>query len=298
MSILWVLAVPVLFCIANLVDKYQLDGDGEDSTPNVIVALGGLFALFLAIPLGLWMYFTGMDFGGMETLVPLLFNEILYVGAIWIYCVVTKKEEVSRVVPWFQTIPAFGLVAGIALLGEFPGSGQLLAIAMLVLGGFVLSFHKGGVKVKLVALMLLSAAMFAANDAIFARFGREMSNTGAIFVNLVGKAFWGFLFLVGKGERRGFKLGLRTKFRIQAISELAALVADILLCLFLLYFPVAIVQGMCCIQPLCVFAGAMLLVKVSKRGREVLREEISYGTTAQKAIGIVLMVAGGIVLSS
>ena len=47
--------------------------------------------------------------------------------------------------------------------------GELLAVGMLAVGGFLLSFHKGKVKKKLVALMLLSSALMAGYDVILIR---------------------------------------------------------------------------------------------------------------------------------
>lgn len=51
---------------------------------------------------------------------------------------------------------------------------------------------------------------------------------------MLAKAFWLLLILVGKKERRGFRLALRTRFKLQSVSEVASIAADSARCYFLL----------------------------------------------------------------
>jgi uncharacterized membrane protein len=294
LSLLCILVVPFLYMVSNLVDKFQLRGDDVDSRPGALMALGGFFAIVGALPLGMWIYATGTPLGGLENAIPLLFNELLYLASMWIYLAAMKTEEPSRVVPYFQAIPVFGLVGAFLLLHEKMTAFQLLAVGMLAGGGFLLSFHKGKVKKKLVGLMLLSAALMAGYDVVFAEFGRDLSPAAAIFIALVAKMFWTIFILIGKQERRGFVLGLRTRLKVQAVSELACLLGDVGLCYFLLVFPVAFVQAISCTQPLFVLVAALLL---SRFFPKAVAEEIRGLTLAQKAVGVALMVAGGIILS-
>jgi hypothetical protein len=293
-AILVVLIVPCLYAIANLVDKFQLHGSGDDSKPGAIMALGSVFGIIFLTPLGLWIYFTGRSIGGLESILPLIFNEILYIAAIWIYLEVLEERDPEDVVSWFQTIPIFGLVGATLIIGETISIGSAIAIILLMIGGFILSYKKDGVDVKLIIMMILSSGIFALYEVIFAEFGRDIDSMSAIFINLVGKAIWSCLFLVGKQERRGFFLGLRTRFKVQSIGEITTIVADVAMCLFLLYFPVVIVQGVCCTQPLFVFIGAIL---VAKRYPEINLKNITSLTKTQKVIGIILMIIGGIILS-
>ena len=294
LSVLCILIVPFLYMVANMLDKFQLHGEDLDSQPLALMALGGFFSLVGVVPLGIWIYATGTPFGGLESIVPLVFNELLYMAGMWIYMVAMKTEEPSRVVPFFQSIPVFGLIGAFLLLNEKMTVIQLLAVGMLTGGGFLLSFHKGKVKKKLVALMLLSSALLAGYDVIFAEFGRDIHPASAIFITLTAKSFWTVFIFVGKEERRGFVLGLRTRLKLQSVSEISCMLADVSLCYFLLYFPVALVQAVSCTQPLFVFVAALLIARFFPK---VICEEFQGLTMAQKAFAIILMVAGGIILS-
>jgi len=293
-SILFILVVPFLYMVSNMLDKFQLRGDDLDSEPGALMALGGGFAIVGALPLGIWIFTTETSLGDLKNIIPLLFNELLYLGSIWIYLAAMKTEEPSRVVPYFQAIPVFGLIGAFLLLDEKMTAVQLLAIGMMAGGGFLLSFHKGKMRKRLVFLMLLSSALMAGYDVTFAKFGREISPASAIFINLFGKAFWSLLILIGKKERQGFVMGLRTRLKVQAMTEIVCMLADVSLCCFLLYFPVAVVQAISCTQPLFVMVAALLLTYFFPR---FVCEEIRGLTMAQKIVGIILMVSGGLVLS-
>ena len=294
LTLVLLLIVPFLYTVASLVDKIQLRGDLEDSEPGVLVSLGSVFGLLFMIPIGLFIFVTGRSLGGLENLIPLFFNEIIYVVAIWLFMAAMKNDDASKVVPWFQTIPAFGLIGAFIIIGEKINTVNILAIVLLMIGGFVLSYHKDGINKRLMGLMILSAGLFALYDVIFANFGREIDSVSAIFINISGKTFWSGLILIGKKERRGFIVGLRTRLKLQSVAEITTLAADIALCALLLYFPVSLVQGVGCVQPLFILVGAALLTKFYPK---VIVEDIQGLTLVQKIAGITLMVIGGIILS-
>lgn len=294
--VICILVLPFLYTIAVFIDKVQLKGETTDANPGVLMALGSLCGLVVIVPMGLWIGFSGrgQTLTDLGSLIPLLFNEALYTFAMYIYLCVMKSEDASTVVPWFQTIPAFGLVGSFLVLGEKLGLVTIVAIFFLMIGGFLLSYQKGKINKKLLVLMVLSSVLIAVYDIIFAQFGRETDGFAAVFVNIVGKTFWSMVFLVSKDVRRGFMVGLKTRLKLQTVGELTTLIAELSMCVFLLYFPVAVVQGACCIVPLFVLGGAMILTKYRP---QLVEEELSGLTLAQKTISITLMVIGGIILS-
>jgi len=294
MSILWVLVIPALYTISNLADKCLLDGDGEDSEPRALMTLGGFFSLFALLPAGIWVYFSHSSFGTLGNIIPLMFNEILFVVATWIYLAVMKKEESTRVVPWMQSIPIFGMIGGAILLNEMPSGVKILAVLVLVAGGFLLSYHNGRMNKKIVGTMILVSIIFAVYDVIFAKYGRTMDDSVAIFINLAGKFVWTLLFLVNKKTRQGVLTGLKTKIKGQTLSEMTSTIGNIGLCLALLYFPVNAVQALCCSQPMFLLIGALVLTNFFP---QIVCEETEGLTLAQKSLGIILVITGGVILS-
>ncbi|MEI6494919.1 MAG: hypothetical protein WCO03_02545, partial [bacterium] len=131
----------------------------------------------------------------MTTLLALVANGATYIAAVWIYLHAMAKEEASRVTPWFLVIPAFGIGLAFFTLGELPSWYQTIAIVGIVLAGFALSIKDGVANKKVVGMMLVSACLLAVNDVIFAKFGRELNWTQALFADVLGKAFWGLMVL-------------------------------------------------------------------------------------------------------
>jgi len=291
-----VLIAPILYAVANLVDKLQLHGDSEDSEPLALMALGSVIGFAFIIPLGLFVYFTGRSLGEPHQIIAILANELTYNVAIFIYMMVLKKEETSNVIPWFQSVPMFGLVGAWLVLGEKLGASSITAIILVMVGGFVLSYQKQGFRKGLFGIMMLCSAVFAIYEVIFAEFGRDIDPYSAIFLTVAGKTLWSLPILVGKKERSGFMFGLKTRLKFQTVGELTNLFADITMCVCILHFPVALVQGACCTQPFFILIGAILLTKFCPWQKAVC-EDITGVTIARKAIGISLLVLGGILMS-
>jgi len=290
-----VLVVPLMYMVAQLVDRFQLHGNTEDSEPGALMALGTIFGVMLAIPTGIYIWVTGHSFGGIENFLMLAFNEIFYVVSIYIYLMLIKTRDMSKVLPWFQTIPAFGIVFAFVVLGEKLPTTKILAISLLVVGGLVLSLQKKGLDKKMIIFMVISSGLMAVYDVGFANFGREIDFVSALFVNMVGKAFWCSLFLIGKQERKGFTMGLKTRFKLQTVGELTTIAGDLCSCGFILILPVALVQGFNCLTPLFVLIGAIICGKLFPK---VFENEASKGSLLQRVVGIILMILGGIILSS
>ena len=292
--LLGVIAVPFLFAAATLADKFLVHGEGEDSDPGAIQALGAVFSVIFIIPFGLYVFFTHRSLGGLDTFVCLMMIEGLQILSMFLYMTVLKDEGPSRVAPWWQVIPVYGAIGGIIVLNEVPSTLEWIGIVIVVLGGIIVSIKKGKFSKKTVVLMLIATMLVAVYEVGFAEFGRNIDHISALLISLLGKAFWGFMFLVGKKERRGFALAIRTKFKLQSISEVTCVVADLGLLYFFLVMPVALVQSICCFQPLFVLGGAILLAKFFPH---VMQEETEGYTRVQKTVGTVLVVLGGILLA-
>jgi len=291
-----VLIAPFLYAVANLVDKMQLHGDEDDSSPLALMALGSVIGFCFIIPLGLFVFFTGRSLGEPHQIIAILGNELTYNVAIFIYMWVLKRHETSDIIPWFQSVPMFGLVGAFLVIGEKLGPSSIAAIILVMVGGFVLSYHKQGFRKKLFGLMMLCSAVFAGYEVIFAEFGRDIDPYSAIFLTVAGKTLWSLPILIGKKERAGFMLGLKTRLKFQTVGELTNLFADITMCVCLLHFPVALVQGACCTQPFFILIGAIVLTKFCPWQKAVC-EDITGVTIARKAIGITLLVIGGILMA-
>lgn len=293
---IFVLIAPMLYAVANLVDKIQLHGRRGDSRPLALMALGSVIGFIFIIPLGVFVYFSGRSIGSWQNVIAILLNELTYNIAILLYMRVLKKEEASNIIPWFQIVPMFGLVGAWLFLGEKLGLSSIAAILFVMLGGFILSYQRGEFRKGLFGIMMLCSAFFAIYEVIFAYFGRGIDPYSAIFLTVAGKTLWSLPILLIRKELHGFLLGLRTRLKFQIVGELTNLVADITMCVSLIYFPVALVQGTVSTQPFFILAGAIILTKFFK-SQKAVSEDITKVTLVKKVIGITMLVIGGILFS-
>ncbi len=290
-----------IFAAVNLTDKFIADGEEEDSDPGALMGITGIVCVFGAIIFGLLTYFSGQNIP-KENFLALWGNGFFYIIAIYFYNIVLKHEETSKVVLWFQTIPVVGLFFGIYFLKEVPSKFELLAIAMMIVSGVLITWHDCNRSMKVVVLMLSASVLFAINDGVLASYGRDIGIKATLFVDFLGKATFGLIFLVGKKECRGAILGLRTKFGLMVGSEVACMTADSLLDVCKLGIPVAIVQAAGCTQPLFVLIGAVIISKslvkfIPKEAQKAIKEDIQKETLIKKVVAITLMVLGGLIFA-
>jgi hypothetical protein len=169
---------------------------------------------------------------------------------------------------------------------------HVAAIALLAIGGWIIK-SSGKVSRKVIIFMLIASLLLATNDVIFAKFGRSLDMMPAVFCDVMGKALWGLILLVGPKVRKGFILGLKSKIRLQSISEVLFISADFVFDRAKIIAPVAIVQGIACSQPVFTILGAALLTKFAPK---ILSEEQG-GAFWKKLGGIILIITGGFVIA-
>ena len=329
-----ILLAPWLWASATLTDKMLVSGHGEDSRSDSLMAISGFFnvvtGLLIILPIVLWRgQFHEIVELPMEHIAPLILNGATQTAAMLLFLKALTGEEVSRVDPWFQTIPVWGMVLAYLTINEALAWYHIVAIGVIATGGWII-MSKGVAGRKVVMYMTTSAFLLAVNDVTFAAHGRELHTMPAVFLDMSGKAFFGLALLAGQpAAQRGFIVGLRTKFGLQTLSEALFISADFFFDRAKLFAPVALVQGVAAGQPMFTILGATLITRfgprvmaalvrwkaskfswrnwrswrklfafiVLKTGIQPFAEE--QGVTLWKKFGgIILIVAGGVVIAS
>lgn len=284
-----ILLPPAIFALTNLIDKFLVSGDEEDSNPSVLMATGAFFNLLVSVPVLIFILLKGdFVFSG-----SLFLNGIIFSISIWIYLYLLSKEDVNRVVVWYQFIPVFGLIGGFIFLREFLSPFEIFGILLIVSGSLFLSFKKGKINKKFVCLALLSVLLLTVNDVVFAFYGREISVSNALFSDILGKGFFGFFFLLSSNVRLNFVKTIRTKFKVQSFNEIIFIVGDALFDVGKIYAPVAVVQAFAASQPVFVFIGDFFVKKLKPHFFKYKEKE---KLDIKILIGILIVVFGGVLI--
>lgn len=334
--ILWIMSVlPARFyALSNTLDKAIVHHDGEveeedAGNPLGIIALGSIFDLVIFIPIGIYCWMSG-NIPTADTFWPLFMNGATFTLGAWFFLECIRTEEASGATAIWQCVPVIGLVLAYYGLGESVGWLQILGIFLVVVGGFALVFSKKGINKRVLWMMLASSVMYAINDFVIAKYGREVIEAGtafnlesaktalpAIFADLFGKMFFGMIALVGRRERNCFRLATQEKLGMTASTCIVYAVGDMFYDIAKIFAPLALVQALCSTQPLFVFLDVITIIYVSrlilkrhmtkKVDSKIVRswimilhkfpKDIGEMSVAQKVFGIIMVVAGGILLS-
>jgi len=283
---------PTLWSAATIADTHLLHGKGADSKPGSILAISSVFCLLLAGVILLILKSLGQELI-LTNALPIIANGLLTITAMWMYLYVLSHDGATRVLPWFQLIPLFGLILGIFVLKEIPNLSQIGGILLFIVGGFILSFENGKVNYRLLGFMSISSFLLASSDIIFAYYGRAIPDMSALFWDAMGKTFWCSMLLFVPQYRKGFRRGFKKKFAVQATAETLTATADLLFDWSKLRVPVAMSQATACSTPLIGLTIGLILKQFFPK---MIHENI-HESLGQKICGTLCVVGGGVMLA-
>jgi len=122
-----------------------------------------------------------------------LFSGAFFSLATYIFFVTLAKGEVSRVIPFvFGLVPLFDVLIGLITHTNLLTTNQAVAMFVLIPGAFLVSYQKGKLWGKHVALKILSAFLFSSYYALW----HAASQTGPFLNNLMWNRLGAALILV------------------------------------------------------------------------------------------------------
>ncbi len=289
---------PVLWSSVNFIDKYLLSRYLSDRSTGSLI----LFSSLIGIVISPIIYFLNpmvLDIP-LNSMVILFVVGILSAFAVLFYLFALEDEDVSIVVPLFQTIPIFGLLFGFLILGELPNKMQIIGIFSIVIGAILITsdFTKKIFNKKVFILMLCSSLIFGLYETMF-KLATEGENFWiASFWEHLGLAFFGIVaFLFIKNWRKDFiHLAIHSGKNILLLnigSEILTIVGNIITNYALLLVPVALVLSITGLQP---FITLVLALIISKFLPKISLEENSTIGLTQKVLSITIMFIGVILI--
>lgn len=292
---------PLFHAVTNHFDKYLLSKYFKEVQAGSLVIFSALFSLIL-LPLVIYLApdFLNVSLGHALLLTV---NGMLIVTAIICYLYALDQDEASFVVPLFQMIPILGLILSFLFLGEVIAFEKIIAGFIIILGSAILSVNiqnkRLHLKKNVVLLMLAASLCYAINIIIFKSIAVDNGFWKSLFWDLSGKVLLGCILLAFVGSyRRSFVSVLSTYrmkfFLLNGINEFLSISGDWCLAFAALSAPIFFVQTISTIQPIFVLIfGFILTTFFPHIGKETLERKV----LLQKLAGILIVIAGGILLS-
>lgn len=266
LMILLALVPLMLWAGANFIDKILLSKYFPDGSVSVLMAYSGLFGL-VAAPIYLFIDPLALRVS-LEVGTALFAAGLVSGFAVWVYLYALTSDDTSTVIPFFQTIPLFGLLFGFLVLGEVITGLQMFYGALVLLGGFILAFdiEKGSllsIKWKLIGLVLLSSALFALYEALFKFLALEEGFWISMFWQSLSLGAIGLGILCVPKKRQELFSHIRKSgvsiFSLNIFNELLTGVGNAAYNYLLLLAPIALVMLTHVYQSVVVFLIGILL---------------------------------------
>lgn len=297
------LIAPFLWAIVNIADHYLIakfsDRDKERSSGGLVIfssAIGLVIAFFI------WIFNPDIFSIPIVDKVLLLITGVLTVVWIVLYLFTLEIEEVSRVVPWFLTVPVFGYILGYIFLGETLDSKQIVGAIMIFIGLIVISirWHEKRQKVKHKPLiyMLLACLSIAVSGVLFKYVTVEGDFWVSSFWEYLGLGITGLLIFIFMKKQRGEFLHMNNKgglkiFIVNIISEFLSVAGNLLTNFALLLAPVSLVFLVGSLQPAILL---ILTVLATYLFPKIIKEDMAWEVIFPKILAIIIMIIGCAIL--
>lgn len=286
----------LLYACANHTDKYIISRYLKNGEVGALIIFSSIFSV-IALPIVLFIHPSVFNISLFQGVV-LAINSMLVVVAVLFYFYALQKDEVSYVVPFYQTIPVFAFILGYFILSETISLPQGLASIVIIIGALILSFDLNLEKIRfkknVVFFMLGASLLYAINGVVFKLIAVNEGFWPSTFWGLVGKIVLGFAFLafIPKYRNQFFMMVKENKIAVlslNSLSESLFIVGEAITQYATLLAPVALVLLVNAFQPLFVFIiGITLTFLFPKLGKESLNKK----SLIQKIIGIGLIIIG------
>lgn len=290
------LVAPLLYAIANHTDKYLISKYIHGNKVGALIIFSALFGV-LALPIIFLINPSVMSVSLWQGIILVVIG-ILVVFSILCYLYALRIDEVTFVVPFYQTIPIFGFILAYFILGETLSQTQVLASLAILAGALILSFDLQNQKIrfkkKVVLLMVLASFFYAISDVLFKFVAIERGFWVSTFWTLVGKVFIGIVFLlfILPYREQFFLLLKEAKGKIlslNSMNETVTIMADMASQYATLLAPVALVLLVNSFQPLFVFVIGLGLTLFFPH---ISEEKIQKKYLLQKVFAILIIFIG------
>lgn len=282
-----------LWSVINVINKFLVEKHIKE--PIIFLVVFGLLGILIlfAIP------FINFSVPSILLLLLIFVTGGIYMYAVFPYFIVLRYEEVSRITALWQLSPIFVFFISFAALGETLTYMQAASFALLVIGGILVAikFSEGKIQwSKAIWWMLLSTLLFAVYSVLLKYIFIQTDLWNGIVWIRISMFVHAIILLCIPSVRRKLKefrlLPSKTKATLIG-SETVSIIGSVLYAIAISLVAVALVEALLSFQPVFVFIFSIVL---SLKFKNILEEKMDFKNMLVKSLGIVLVVAGMLIL--
>lgn len=299
MWIVFALANSAFSAVTNILDKIL--SDRYIKNPFAFARITGL--MFPLFSLGIYI-FHGIVFPGWQVLFWSLLVGAGFVFSDYFYFKSLMIEDVSTVIPFFQFVPVFSLLLTLVFLHESLTIMEVASFILILAGGLLLSSDyqtsKGAFRIRKVFWFMICSSFIYGVLAILIKLSSRSADVWNILAyEYLGSGLTSILFLILPGSFKSFRSELKQQnirsFLLISCSCVIYFVAIAFLNFALSLGPVPLVVVLGGTQPFFILIFSAVFTFTFPH---ILREEFSKSVLFQKAISLILITSGIILMQS
>lgn len=294
---------PFLYAITNLIDKNLLDKYFPENGEMTLVIFSALASIIL-VPLALVIEPDVMSIS-LKSIAVLALVSVINTLLLWSYLKALAQEDPTVVIICYQMVPVLTLVSGELLLGETLNTGQLMAMAIIMLGTFIagIDFKTEGkltLKWRTLFFMGIACLCWSSETVIFKTVAIDEAVWPSIFWASLIQVFIGILlFAFFKKDREIFLERFRSHgrriFALNVTNEVLYLGGTTVTYLAAMQTAVALVLLAQTFQAIYVFGLGILASLLIK---SLHKEQLDRRSVAAKLVAIAITGVGSYMLLS
>lgn len=296
------LIAPLIWALNYHIDKISMSrlARGVDSVLLAIVSgLSGIITVVLILVLNP----SRMGEFELAHSWPALVAGFCSMMGLCFYYIALRKEEVTRIAALYSFSPVVAIIFGTILLGEQISPLHIVGICIVVAGGVLIDSrivkHIFRINWQAMILTILSCFGFILGSVGFKKSAEFMGFWDVMLLFLIGSFVTSFIMVTLPKNQRRFRAFFRTEkrkklFVITVISSVIGTIGRIAHNYAILLVPIAFVQTVEAFESAFVLLSAMLLMKFFKG---IEPENLSRKVLRQKALSIVIIIAGSLMLT-
>jgi len=285
--VLFALFSTAVWAIVNVIDKNVVSKKIKNL--GTVLIFDGIGAIIASLVI---LFIFGIVVPEINILIISILSGLLWIPAGYLYYKALQKDEVSRVVPIFLTIPIFTAILAAVFLGEIFTLPIYLGIMLVVAGAILISikisenfkFGKG-------FWFILGASLIITVESLMLKFALGSYDFQTVFYwNRIG-VILGIIpvFLIYK---KSFFNTIKTKLKYGGIVTFSNLISEVALIVFIFAMslgPLTLVTTIGATQPLFVL---IMAVGLSILFPHIIKENIEKKSVGIKLLAIGLMIVG------
>lgn len=279
------------YALESVLDKVAVSRQIKKPAEATIIGGGAVFVSLIIIGL-----LGGGRVAPVQVVLVCVMSGVIAHAVNWFYFLALRKEEVSRVMPIYATMPVITTIFAYFVLGERFSAQTYIGIALVVCGAILISMKSGarGFKFSGVMMLVLLSAVLGASRTILTKYIEGAATDWTI---ILWTGVGGLLSVLVTEVLHDHKKILRREYigvHVLVGGGIVGGIATIFYIFSILHGPASLAAALIEIQPIFVLTIASIF---AAQFPELSDEVVHRRAIMQKILAVMVIAGGGVLVA-